>query len=145
MTELEKAGKWIFMFKQSLPFYAIKGLPQESVGFVYKVLKNWETCAMAVKLNSPRIVMETNSFNWSLTSVIMSWFVQFRQEIGERGINIGTFQGESPNVYYNGSSFTLLREKIFSSQDYWSSVINNLCKRESLLFRLNQFTTIMLL
>lgn len=40
ITELEKAGKWICFSKETLPFIATKGLPEERVWFVYKVLKN---------------------------------------------------------------------------------------------------------
>ncbi|RMX53429.1 hypothetical protein pdam_00017043 [Pocillopora damicornis] len=40
ITELEKAGKWICLSKETLPFIATKGLPEERVWFVYKVLKN---------------------------------------------------------------------------------------------------------
>lgn len=40
MTELEKAGEWTCMSKESSPFYAAEDLPSECWGFVYKVLKN---------------------------------------------------------------------------------------------------------
>lgn len=40
MTELEKAGKWICLSKETLPFSAAEDLPNECWGFVYKVLKN---------------------------------------------------------------------------------------------------------
>lgn len=40
MSKLEKAGKWICWSKQTLPLYAAEELPKETLGFVYKVLKN---------------------------------------------------------------------------------------------------------
>lgn len=40
MTELENAGKWICLSKDTLPFFAAEDLPNECWGFVYKVLKN---------------------------------------------------------------------------------------------------------
>ena len=50
MAELEKAGKWICMSKESLPFYVAEDMPSECWGFVYKVLKKQETRNMPVKL-----------------------------------------------------------------------------------------------
>ena len=40
MTELEKAGEWMCMSKESSPFFEAEDLPIECWGFVYKVLKN---------------------------------------------------------------------------------------------------------
>ena len=40
MTELEKAGDWICMSKESSPFYAAEDMPSDCWGFVYKVSKN---------------------------------------------------------------------------------------------------------
>ncbi|XP_058941868.2 methyltransferase-like protein 27 [Pocillopora verrucosa] len=40
MTELEKAGEWMCMCKESSAFYAAEDLPSECWEFVYKVLKN---------------------------------------------------------------------------------------------------------
>lgn len=40
MTELEKAGDWICMSKESSPFSAAEDMPSDCWGFVYKVSKN---------------------------------------------------------------------------------------------------------
>ena len=40
MLELEKAGRWQVFSKEVLPFSDIEDLPQETNGFIFRVLKN---------------------------------------------------------------------------------------------------------